>query len=1120
MSIADAAQRSRALDVTRSFCVTAPAGSGKTELLIQRFLALLARVERPEQVLAITFTRKAAAEMLERVLQALWAAQAGEAVTGEHQARTRQLAEAALAHARERGWELARDVGRFNIRTIDGFCAALARQMPILSGFGGHAGPVDDAGYLYRGAVRELYGMVGSNLPQAADLDALLLHFDNNWDRVEALLVGMLGKREQWQDYARARHTPEASEAQLRKVVRLLVEEELEGAEDALAPWLAQLFAHNAYACGNRGEAASAAVPAPTADNLETWRCLKPLLLTGKGTLRKTVTVREGFPASSAAEKDRKAAFLALLQEIAEEVPDIEQRVARLAWLPCMDDHAEAWQLVLRLTHVLPLLSACLLLEFEREGAVDHTQVALSALEALGEDDAPTELALRLDYAIEHILVDEFQDTAINQYLLVERLTRGWDQHNAANPAAPRTLFIVGDGMQSIYGFRNANVGLFLRARQNGFNGIVPESLALQCNFRSEEGVVEWVNRTFAEAFPPWDDPRRGCVRFTPATAVRPPGAGNAVEAHTFIGEDAPRQEAQWLAAQIEQGLQDPELASIAVLGRSRPQLGPLVAELRRRGIPFAAQDMDPLSRSPAIVDLLTLCRALANPADRVAWLALLRAPWCGLSLADLASLGEGEARLRSQNLAALLLRGDLPGSLSESGRLRLQRVRQCLQWAWSRRDRLSLRVWVEQLWLSLGGPASLPDAAQLDDAEHFFKLLQQAEREGFGLDIAWMEQKIDRLYASGGAPDAKLQLMTLHKAKGLEFDWVLIPALARTPRSDDRQLLLWDEYTSASGQGGFLLAADDHSEADTPGLYNYLKRQRAEKSRNESARLLYVGATRAARRLTLSASLKTGGEDDAQPRPPGESTLLHHIWPAFAREMELHLPEDLPAEEAVLGKPLRVVANPPAAPELPEEPDAPNVPDPVRNAVERHTGSVIHLLLERLSLAGGLPETVPPALAALAGHALAQQGLAGETLSRARDTVIEAVAGTLSDERGRWLLDAGHPEAHSELPLTCVCDDKLRDIVIDRTFVDRASGERWVVDYKSSVPRPGLPMEAFLAEEGERYGEQLGTYRDALSALGEQPVRCALYFTRLGLLHRLPALDIGQASEIRGKDE
>ena len=133
MSIVDAPQRARALDVLRSFCVTAPAGSGKTELLIQRYLALLVRVERPEQVLAITFTRKAAAEMRERVLQALCEAEAGTPCDSDHQRVTRGLAEDALVHAERGSWHIMRDISRLNIKTIDSYCAGVTRQMPVLS---------------------------------------------------------------------------------------------------------------------------------------------------------------------------------------------------------------------------------------------------------------------------------------------------------------------------------------------------------------------------------------------------------------------------------------------------------------------------------------------------------------------------------------------------------------------------------------------------------------------------------------------------------------------------------------------------------------------------------------------------------------------------------------------------------------------------------------------------------------------------------------------------------------------------------------------------------------------------------------------------------------------------
>lgn len=1114
MTIADARERADALDVTRSFCVTAPAGSGKTELLIQRLLGLLGRVQRPEQVLAITFTRKAAAEMRERVLQALEAAQQGAPVEGDHQQVTRELALAALQRSERENWHLSRDISRLNIKTIDSFCAGLTRQMPILSRFGGQAQAVDDAVPLYREAVAQLFSLVGSQRPEAADIDQLLLHFDNNWDRLSELLVTMLGKRDQWHDYMGARRSPDEAELALRHTVESVVSETLGEVSALLDPWQDELLDLFCYARQSLGESVPEEFPAASADNLEIWRSLGQMLLTQGGTFRKSVTVNNGFPTGSDDARARKEHFKGLVARMSA-VPGLAGELAALAWLPRMDNHSEAWQLVLHLSHVLPLLAACLLLVFERRGVVDHSQVALSALDALGEDDAPTELALRLDYTIEHILVDEFQDTAINQYRLVTRLTRGWAEHNESDPQNPRTVFIVGDGMQSIYGFRNANVGLFLKAREEGFNGLLPETLALRCNFRSEQGVVDWVNATFSTAFPSADNVRRGRVSFTDAVAVKGPAQEPAVSLNAFRGEHARAQEAQWLLARLKEGLANPQLDSIAILGRSRGQLGPILQLLRQHGVPFASQEMDALAGSPAIIDLMTLCRVLVNPADRVAGYALLRAPWCALSLADLGTVAAASSHPRFQNISHLLRSGQVPAGMSADGAERLSRVGQCLRWAEHKRDRLSLRVWVEQLWQHLGGPACLREPRFLADAERFLSLLQEAEAQGVGLDAQWLEHRIARLYASGDDPDARLQVMTLHKSKGLEFDWVLIPALGQATRGDGRDLLLWDEYNSSDGERGFLLAADDHSDDKAPGLYNYLKKQRREKSRLETTRLLYVGATRAIKRLTLSACLG-GGEDCAEEeeprlRPPGDGALLAPIWPVFEQQMTLHDPvavtQELPATTGGL---LRLQSLP-AAPVVAgtdEAESGANMPSPALNWLDRHVGTVIHELLEALSLQQELPPVLPAAIIEQARQRLVALGLAGDALTEGSERVVQAVQRTLGDESwGRWLLSSSHQEAYSELALTIDDGDVARDIIIDRTFVDAASGVRWVVDYKSSGPIGGLSEQAFLHEEGERYREQLALYRFAAETLGPQPVRCALYFTSLGLFHPLTDL-------------
>jgi ATP-dependent exoDNAse (exonuclease V) beta subunit len=1113
VNIADASRRQEALDPLRSFCVSAPAGSGKTELLIQRYLGLLARVQLPEQVLAITFTRKAAAEMRQRVLEALQSARRGDPCESPHQLTTRRLAEGALEADAAGNWQLTRDINRINIKTIDSFCGGLTRQMPVLSGFGGQAAIIDNAEELYREAVSRLFAELDRGGPVAGDLRALLLHFDNNWQRMQDLLVSMLRRRDQWREYVGLRHAPEEAESYLLYTVQALICEELRGLLESLGTVAEPLLDLQRYAAHNLGRQGLDAFPGAEPKDLEGWRALRDLLLTKAGGWRRTVDKRAGFPTGGGEQKARKETLYELIDELRES-PGLEQALAAVSSLPDIGEGAASWRMVIHLFHVLPQLAAELLLVFARRGQVDHSQVALSALQALGEDDTPTELALRLDYRIEHILVDEFQDTAINQYELVRRLTRGWGSHNEIDPGAPRTVMIVGDGMQSIYGFRDANVGLFLKAREEGFNGVQPAHIELLCNFRSDEGIVDWVNETFAHAFPDRDDMRRGQVKFTEAVPVKGPAHTPAVSCHGFTGDWAATQEVDFVCAQIRQGIEDPACRSIALLGRSRNQLQPFLQALRRQGIRYSAQDLDSLADSPAVLDLMTLCRALGNPADRVAWLALLRAPLCGLFLADLHRIANRGDRETEAAVSELLRDQALVATLSDDGRRRSEHLAAALAMAEAKRDRLALRVWVEQTWLALGGPAAVTDQGQLQDAERFFQLLEKGDREGLGLNLAWLERQLDQLKLGEEQPDSKLQVMTLHKAKGLEFDWVLIPGLARLTRSDSRQLLLWDDYTTAAGERGFLLAADDHSREGEATLYNYLQQQHKQKTRLENTRLLYVGATRAVQRLLLSACLNPDEKNDDWKSPP-VNTLLKPIWETFRQQLILQepAPAGLDVADAVTGTAWRLQALPPATapPTTPlGETSGANIPPRELNRLERHVGTAVHLALEELSLRGTPPAQLDSADLARWGMALRRLGLSGEALARGETLVAQSLATTLADEKGRWILSDAHREARSEFGLTRPGPgERCIDLVIDRTFIDTNSGERWVVDYKTSSPQVGETEADFLARESSAYREQLAAYREAVAALGPEPVRCALYFTALGRLHELQAAEL-----------
>jgi len=280
MSIVDLDTRAKALDPETSFCVTAPAGSGKTELLIQRYLTLLARVEKPEQVLAITFTRKAAAEMRERILQAITSALAGTECDSPHQLNTRKLALAAIATDTRYQWNLVANSSQLNIKTIDSFCGSLTRQMPVLSRFGGQASVTDYAEDLYVEAVQELFALVDDAQGISQDLKSLMIHFDNDWSKLQELLIAMLGRREQWSTYLGVHHDPDGAEQYLLDTVTSLVDEALGSLSQKLAPYSSELLALQNYSARNLNEQPLSQFPSANGSQLAHWRTIRALLLT------------------------------------------------------------------------------------------------------------------------------------------------------------------------------------------------------------------------------------------------------------------------------------------------------------------------------------------------------------------------------------------------------------------------------------------------------------------------------------------------------------------------------------------------------------------------------------------------------------------------------------------------------------------------------------------------------------------------------------------------------------------------------------------------------------------------------------------------------------------------
>lgn len=1124
---ADYAARQRALTPDASFIVQAPAGSGKTGLLTQRFLVLLAGVDAPEEIVAITFTRKAAAEMRQRILQSLLRAQNPQPPEKEYEQQTWALARRALARDQAQGWSLLQNPSRLRIQTIDSLCATLVQQMPVLSGLGVMPAISDDADALYRQAAAEVLKDLDGEQPWSDAVAHLVSHLDNQLPRLQELLASMLARREQWLPLLADPGHPDLARARLEAAFAHLVEDALRQTEQALQDVLDDQgldeLLHLARFAASHVDADQAPaiaslqgirrLPAATVDSRQQWLGFAEMLLTGGGSWRKAPNARQGFPAQSAAAdrdekvlyKEMKQAITGLLSQLAE-ADTLRTTLHGLQNLPPHHYDDCDWQTLQALIQVLHIASGYLQMVFAQSGQIDFAALSHSALEALGDEGSPTDLALALDYRIRHLLVDEFQDTSLGQYELLKRLTAGWQAGDG------RSLFVVGDPMQSIYRFRQAEVGLFIDACKYGIGDVPLEPLRLAVNFRSRQGIVDWINASFPHIMPAHNDASASAVAYAPSTAFHPPLAGEAVQFHASL-EDDRAAEAEAVVALVRQSRQQDPDDSIAVIVRNRSHLADIIPRLQTAGIAYQAVEIEQLGHRPVVQDLLALSRALLQLADRVAWLALLRAPFCGLSLADLHQLVADD---HETPVSELLQQSQRTQSLSEDGRARLARVLPPLQQTLAQTQRASLRRQVEGLWLALGGPACVTSVTDLDDAEVYFQLLDRLEAGQDAVDAQALEAGLVKLFALPDVKaDGRLQLLTIHKSKGLEYDTVILPGLGRRPRNEGSQLLHWLERRHDNGTDLLLAPIGAHGEERNPMVASL---QALEKNRSlyEDTRLLYVAATRAKKHLHLFAHARVSENREGRSLVVESRSLLGRLWPVVAGLFENRLADYTPAPEEAstgdaAGLPAVVLRRLPASWQLPELPAAVTTGVAPVTAEDsallefdwageaaRHIGTVVHRLLQHLGEQAGA-DTDTESLRCLQQRGrqmLIKTGLPQDYIDSAAERVAQALSATLEDEHGCWLLGREHKAIENEKAITAVIGGQLRHMVIDRTFID-SEGVRWIIDYKTGS-HTGGGVDEFLDRELERYRNQLETYAAAIRMTEDRPIKLGLYYPLL----------------------
>ncbi|MEJ2092699.1 MAG: UvrD-helicase domain-containing protein [Syntrophobacterales bacterium] len=1109
--------RERALDPRGSFHLEAPAGSGKTAVLLARFLTLLARInDSPRELLALTFTRKAAGEFRERAMKYFWSREKPETDTPPHERRLLELADQAFQHLEQKNLvhQYLHVPERLPVTTFHGFCAQLLKAAPHEAGV-----PLEfqllegerDAEWQKQEALEELRRRLNARPetdPVRRALVQRLVRLNNNWPRLARELRDLLARRDTLKDFlalAQGSLAVEDYANLMEKRLSQVMAHILRPLATALADTeLSRRWPQFHQAIRETEAAAGITLPANPPGSawpdICAWQCLAETLLTKSGQLRKR------WPGGLSGN-----AWPEVFQELP---PDFLARLQACRKLPLQ---LFSTQEVGALQDLILLLHAAWETYDElcrHHRVLDFIAIEEAALRMLNVE-SPGELLLRLDWRLRHLLVDEFQDTSANQMELLCRLLAGWTGEDG------RTFTVVGDPKQSIYGWRQARLDLFLESREglpcNGKTTLPFIPLNLTTNFRATPTLITWVNRVFGDTVMQGPHQTGGLIfqKATPGPASRD---GEAPCLALFAHEDrdeARTREAQWLACRITRALEDlPAKEYLALLLFARTHLTAYLSALQEAGLVPKVREGLKLKDSRVVQHLHNLARALVRPQDDMAWAALLTGPWLAPDLASLAAAAQAPGTVWPEKLAALASTPQCPPELASLTQILL-----------AARERVGRESLVRTLGDFLGeasawaGVAAWEGALGVACARTYLALLAESDlglpeatflKADFALDGAYQPP-------DPRAEDSPVEVLTVHGAKGLEFHTVFLPFLDWQPlRMEGNQPppFLLEEIPGTRAH--VLGLAPPAWQTGKDSSYRLVRKLKDDRVLAEARRVFYVAVTRAQERLFLSGVLSRRKED-LVPSPdsplawlwehygpgalvPGDSP----VWPDPPLQVEI-FPEIAPAPRPVpklqaLPQPWEFIPEPPpyrfaypsqeAAIELAE--DYPVVEAAVEgdNLAARARGEVTHRLLETLVQGNGLPGEQGVA-AALVGL-----GVSRETAQNLAPQILAEVTACLQEPFLRNMLTSG--SGVSELLL----EDRPGPEIIRRGRLDLLAFDGkdwWLVDFKSSRPHVGDDWEDFLFRETDKYAPQLLAYREMVAkarGISLNAIRLALYFT------------------------
>jgi ATP-dependent exoDNAse (exonuclease V) beta subunit len=1073
----DAHARALSIDPCRSVALLAPAGSGKTTQLLYRFMACLTTVGRPEQVRAITFTNKACGEIRERIISALVMASKGVEPEQAHEKPLFMLGCLVLERDALLGWNLLLNPSRLNIKTFDSYCAEIAGKMPIMSGLGGGR-TADDASLIYRTAILDTLGSVNDEsitqeLREA--LEAVLQFARNQFEVLVPMFTSMLMKRDQWVGEIMTLDTQGLSST-LSTIIEAEMDEALCVLDsfDFATCW--RIFSdasgvndHHSWATYGRVDL--------SAEGREFGRRAAEVLLKNDGMIRSKVTVKDGFPAKEAL-TSRMNGFLGTLNGDVR----IDAALNKLRDLPDSEYPVESARMMKHLTIIMRYLMANLMLAFDSSASVDFQEVAQRAILSLGAGTEISEALLEEDRVC-HLLVDENQDTSPSQYMLLNCIVQHWEEGDE------RSVFMCGDRNQSIYLFRGASVSQFVdtvEARRFGPKQL--EILNLTVNFRSSPAIVEWNNKIYSQLF---NAPNSHFVRSVPFRSI----SGSV----TVEAVPSPAAEGMRVVQLVEDAFKADPNQSVAILVRARSHLKFILPALKQAGISATGTDIDPIAESAPVAEVVALIRALWHQADRTSWLTVLRSAFVGLSWEDALAVSKGHSVIP----VALRLK-EVHVTLTPEGHARVLRFVEALDGveSASRSDELAWKS--RALWVALGGLATV-DQTELGDIKTVFKLLGNHTATGDLDNPQAFFNALANLYASPKA--GVVQIMTLHKAKGLEFTSVIIPSLQKRGAPDDVPLFHWrtinGQFFLAPNMGG----QDPMSPENR--LFNFLASRVKADHRDELERLGYVGTTRPIVNLHLLACKEIDKENAGS-----ASSLLGSMKRVLAEEfVEVDVP--IAQMDEVGGVPSKARLEADHFVTLPTDsfiPASTNDALPTENELHdelregegndhrsKVEGIVYHRFVEIIAKDGLEAWTVDrlrgkgQAVSSL----MRSEGYPIRDIPAGRDRILRLLITTLMSEKGRWILSK-HDEGGQEVQISGYRNGRWVHRYLDRPFVN--ADIYWITDWKSAECPDGMDVETFLQMIARRYRQKMEEYRAAVIDAGiKLQVKLGLY---------LPAVD------------